>query len=103
MAVAHISYNRETQYGRMIASAMTQIDEGRTGLIDLLGILAKMIDGDPSVAANYSYMVTKCGFTDNAGAMAGYNELNSLMLKLTSNASQIDVANAITQACAKLG
>jgi hypothetical protein len=103
MAVAHITFNDQLPHGRLIRRALQQLQEGREGLVDILGVLQLMIDGDSSDPSQFTYMTAKCGFPDNATAKSAWEELQSLKFKLTTDASQSNVNAAQSQAFSKFG
>ena len=98
MAVAHIAFNDQIPHGRIIRRALSQLEEGYEGLVDVIAALALMIDGDGSQAAHFTYMTAKCGFPSDAVAKLAWEELNSLKFKLTTNASITDMNAALLQA-----
>jgi hypothetical protein len=103
MAVQHITFNDQTNHGRMIRRALQQLQDGRQGLIEIIGVMQLMIDGDSSDPSQFTYMTTKCGFPDNATAKAAWEELNALKFKLTTDSSQSNVNAAFDQAQHKFG
>lgn len=101
MAVAHISFTAGTQHGGLLRSGLSKLEDAITDLVELRGTMALMIDGDGSDAAHFAYMQDKFGFASNAAAKSAWEELNSLLFKLTTNSSVADVSAALTQAFAK--
>ena len=98
MAVAHIAFNDQITHGRLLRRALSQMEESLEGLGDLVATIALMIDGDGSQVAHFTYVTSKFGFTDNATAKAGYEELQSVYGKLSTNASVSSVNAALLQA-----
>lgn len=98
MAVAHIDFNHDTRDASRLTRYMLGLEENYNGLNRELATLALMIDGDPSNAANYTYMKDRYSFVDNAEAKGAYDELSSLMFKLNTNGSVTDVNAALLQA-----
>ena len=98
MAVAHIYFNDQSQYGRLIRRALQMTEDGLDNLNDVLGVMGFMIDGDGSLAAHFSYATTKFGFGSDADTKAAYEELQSLAFKLNTNSSVTDVNAALLQA-----
>lgn len=101
MAVGHISYNTGTQHGAMLRNGLTLLEDGLDRLNDLKATMQLMIDGDGSDALHFAYMQEKFGFADNASAKAAWDELNSLLAKLNTDAQVSSVNAALLQAFAK--
>lgn len=101
MAVTHIQFNQGTQHGALLRSGLTLLEDGLDRLNDLKATLQLMIDGDGSSAAHFAYMQERLGFSDNAAAKAAWDELNSLLFKLSTNSSVDNVNAALVQAFAK--
>lgn len=98
MAVQHIQFNDQLPHGRMLRRALDQLEEAIAKLEDLISTVTLMIDGDGSQASHFTYVTSKFGFADNATAKAAWDELNSLMFKLTTNSSITDMYAALNQA-----
>lgn len=103
MAIGHLEYNRGTRHGNDLDLLLRSLETGLDGLVDLLAILAQMIDGDGSQAAHFTYVTEKFGFPDDATAKAAWDELNSLASKLTTDGSVSNVNAALLQAFHKFG
>lgn len=101
MAVSHIAFNAGTSHGALLRRSLNSLESGLDDLTDTLAVMARMIDGDGSDAAHFTYMQDKYGFASNEAAKSAFEELNSLAFKLTTNAQVSDVAAAIAQALAK--
>lgn len=101
MAVSHLNFNDQLNHGRQLRRALQQLEESTEGLADVLAVFVRMIDGDGSDAAHFTYATAKFGFTDNATAKAAYEELSSLNSKFSGNGSVSDVNAAMVQAFAK--
>lgn len=97
MTVSHILFNDQTTHGRLLRRALQQQEEGLQNLIDVLATMQLMIDGDGSDSAQFPYVTTRFGFTNDAGSKAAWDELNSLKYKLTTNNSVSDVNAALLQ------
>lgn len=97
MAVAHINFNKGTEHGHMLFSALDRLEQSFTDLNEVHRTMALMIDGDGSSATHFTYMQEKFGFTDNAGAKAAYDELSSVLAKLNTDASVSSVNAALLQ------
>lgn len=102
MANNAIKVNQSTPTGRLIASGLNKLQEGKEEINLALARMTQQLEGgDPSQEANFAYAATQGGFDSNAKAKAGYDELNSLIFKLNANTSVTDVDNAQKQAIAK--
>lgn len=98
MAVNHISFNDQTQHGRVLRRGLQQLEEGLENVNDVLATMQTMIDGDGSSADHFTYLAEKYGFSSNAIAKAAWDELNSLAAKLNTNDSVSSVNAALLQA-----
>lgn len=98
MAVTHISFNDQTQHGRMIRRCLQELEEGRDILNDTVAVLGtmKQTGADGSQSAHWTYATSKFGFPDDATTLAAWNELNSLQIKLNTNGPITDMSNALT-------
>ena len=101
--VNHIAFNENSQYGNQLRQALTFLERGKLELNDLLGVMTQMLDGDGSQASHFDYMVPLFGFISNAKAKEAWEELNSVMAKLNTDASVSFVNAAMTQVFAKFG
>ncbi len=101
MAVSHITFNDQTNHGRMLRAALNKgqgfLEDGN----DLLGTMVMMIDGDGSDSSQFTYMTTKFGFPDNATAKAAWDELNSCYGKLNTDSSVTFLHAALVQVFSK--
>lgn len=102
MATTNIYFNDQTQYGRLLRRGLQQLEEGKDTLNDVLASMPHMIDGDGSDAAQFAEVTSRYGFASNAAAKAAWDELNSVLFKLNTNASVDSVNAALLQAFAKL-
>ncbi len=98
MAVGHIQYNPNLPHSAQFRSALSQFEDAFDHLNELRATMALMIDGDGSSANHFSYMTGKFGFLDDAGAKAAWEELNSMLAKLNTDASVSSVNAALLQA-----
>jgi hypothetical protein len=64
--------------------------------------MALMLNGDGTNATHFPYITTKFGFATDADAKAAWDELNSVLFKLTTDASVSSVNAAILQLFNKL-
>ena len=101
MAVLHLSFNRSLAHGSMLGNALNQFENGYDRLNEQLSAMALMIDGDGSSPTHFPYFTQKYGFEDDVHSQAAWNELNSLMAKLNTDASVTSVKSALEQAFAK--
>lgn len=108
MAIIFLPFNpTSSTHGKYIQQITTALRTSRS-LTSYLQTFSEMINGDPSNAANYTYLAQALGCTDtlsgtaNETAKAIFDELNSLNFKLTTDASVTDVNAAINQALSKL-
>lgn len=102
MAVQHIGFNDQVLHGRLLRRGLQQMEEALDILNDVKATMALMIDGDGTDAAQFTYMTAKFGFSSNPEAKAAWDELNSLLFKLNTNAQVTDVNAAMLQAFNKL-
>lgn len=103
MAFSHIYFADQVGYGLDLRRCLDHLKQGHDDLPMLLSVMATMIDGDGSQAAQFAEMTVRFGFPDNGAAKAAYDELNSLQGKFNTNASVANVQAALAQAFAKLG
>lgn len=99
MAVAHIQYDPNLRHGQQLRGAMLSLGSALDLVNELFAVMNQMRDGG-SVTV---YLQNKFGFPDVATAQAAYDEINSLQLKLNSDASVTNVHTAIIQAVSKFG
>lgn len=102
MATTNIYFNEASQYGRLVRRGLDQLENGVEQLNDVLANMVHMIDGDGSSATHFTEVVTRYGFADTTAAKAAWDELNSLMAKLNTDASVSSVNAAMLQAFAKM-
>ncbi len=103
MAIGYLKYNPQAStHGKFVQSTITSLKLGKRSLADVLGFMVQMIDGDTADAANYTVLKDALGAPDNATAKGIFDELNSLNLKLTTDASVVEVHAALEQAFNKL-
>ena len=104
MAYVKTQFSDGLQHGQILRRALSNLELGREGLEDIVAAMALMIDGDGSNVSHFGEVTSRFGFVEQAGAPSGttakaaFEELNSLLFKLTTNASVTDVLNAQTQA-----
>ncbi len=98
MAVPHINFNQGTQHGSLLHSGLSRLEDSLKDLNEIKASMQLMIDGDGSQASHFTYMTGKFGFTDDAGAKAAWDELNSMLFKLNTDSSVSSVNAAMLQA-----
>ena len=100
MPITHIKFGASgATHAQLIAAALNKLESGHEALKDLIATMALMINGDGTQEAHFtSYIITAFGFPDAATAKAGWDELNSIHAKLTTDASVTDVQAALLQA-----
>ncbi len=86
----------------MLRRGLQQLEEGKDVLNDVLASMPHMIDGDGSNATQFSEVTSRYGFASNEAAKAAWDELNSMMFKLNTDASVSAVNAAMNQAFAKM-
>jgi tetrahydromethanopterin S-methyltransferase subunit H len=98
MAITHFQYTPTSQHGSILKSCLSGLETGVTSGNQCLGVMATMIDGDGSNASQFTEVTNKFGFPDNATSKAAWDELNSMMAKINTNADVTNVNAALTQA-----
>lgn len=104
MAVSHIDFNRGTVHGAQMRQVIDNLERAYEGLDDLFLMMERMIDGNGSDAAHFTYMQDKFGFSSNAVAKAAFEELASLRGKLRTTGDGVTtthVKDAIEQVFSK--
>jgi hypothetical protein len=102
MPISHIAYNHSSPHGHQMAQALQDLDNGLDRLQAVKATMALMIDGDGTNVSHFTqYIVDKYGFADAATAKASWDEINSLLFKLTTNDSVSSVNAAYLQAINK--
>lgn len=97
MTVLHIQFNPGTQHGALLRSPLRKMEESLAEFQEIKGTMALMIDGDGSSPDHFAYIQEHFGFLNNDVAKAAWDELNSLLFKLTTNASVDNVNAAMLQ------
>lgn len=98
MAFSHIYVSPSTQYGSRLHVGLDQLESSLNILRQQQGTMTMMIDGDGSDAAQFTEMTAQYGFVNNASAKAAWDELNSLLGKLTTDLQVVEVHAALVQA-----
>lgn len=109
MAAAFIIYDKNTDDGRDVRRGMEMIQEGIAILKNRQSIRIQQRDGDGSSAAHYDLLASQGSFQAgdyadaNTAAKASFDEMDSMLFKLTTNGSVDNVDAAIKQCAAKHG
>lgn len=112
MAAGIILCNRDSNAMRPAYRYLQMIREGRDGLTAHLAVMTQYIDGGSGgsgTAANFDLLASAATFAQgdyadaNAAAKASYDEIASVVGKLTTDSSVSNVFAAVNQACAKHG
>ena len=100
----HYGFNRNIPAGYRLGRAHEGLDLAMVGLVAERDAMVQMRDGAdcPSDSACYASVTTAYGFASNAEARGAFLELDSVVAKLTSDASQTNVYAAIKQFLARL-
>lgn len=108
MAISHLQFGNSTTAANQLRSGLQQLESGREQLIKALAKMNTMIDGDGSNIAHFDEVVKRFEVHDyqtgqavtdamRTTAKALWDELNSCMFKLTTDASVSSVQAAILQ------
>jgi hypothetical protein len=98
MAIGHIDYNRQSEYGKQLKRAADDFESGLKGMIEQRDMLIQMKDG----ADFTTYALTKYGFASTAVADAALAEIESALAKVTVDSSVSGTAAALNQLFDKL-
>lgn len=90
----HLPYDKTSAYGQLIQGVMSPLTAAVQRLIDLVATMDTMKE----TGQVGEYMRSKFGFPDVATTQAAYDELNSLLSKVSTDAQVDHVYAAITQA-----
>lgn len=102
MAMTHIQFDDQKQHGRYLRRSLQMLEEGREQLIKTKDVMQTMINGDGSSSTHFPEVTSRFGFTDDATAKAAWDEINSALSKLTTDASVTSVQAALLQLFSKL-
>lgn len=102
MAFSHISFNDQTNYGRMLRRFLDKAEQSDDEFTDVRDVMIQMRDGDGSQDAHYAEVTSKFGFASDAKARAAFEELDSAYSKTSGNGSVSNVRGARDQLFAKL-
>ena len=101
MAATNFFIDTSKQHGSKLKSALNQLETGFDSLNDILANIPHMIDGDGSSSTHFVEVTNRYGFPDDATSKAAYEEIQSVMSKLNTDASVTSVNAALLQAFAK--
>jgi hypothetical protein len=107
MAITHIQVGTTTA-GNRVKSLVLSIENNINGLVDEAATMTTMIDGDGSSPTMFDNVVLNYGMTAANGVSANqfaknlWDEINSLLSKVTTDASVTNVHTAILQAANKI-
>lgn len=102
MAFAHIHFNDQTTYGRMLRRMLQMAEESDDLMKDVRDVMIQMRDGDGSVDTHYAEVASRFGFANNAKAKEAFDELDSAYSKTSGDGSVSNVRTARDQLFAKL-
>lgn len=109
MAADILIYDPIAQPIAEVVSAARALRDARDRLKHARDVLIRYRSGDGSSAAHYAILQSKCsfqagGYADaNTATKAAFDEIDSAIGKLTTDASVSAVLTALDQLCAKLG
>lgn len=102
MAYAHIFFQNNTQYGRLLRQMLNANETADDQLQDVRDVMVQMRDGDGSQDVHYARIQEKFGFDTDATARAAFEEIDSAFSKTSGNGSVSNVRAARDQLFAKL-
>lgn len=102
MAMTHIQFNDQLQHGRYLRRGLQMLEEGRETLIKAKDVMSTMIDGDGTSIAHFNEVTSRFGFVDNTTSKEAWDELNSAIAKLTTDAQVTSVQSALLQLFSKM-
>ena len=103
MPLDNIQFDSTTStHGRYLRQGLQGLNNGFDDLNEVLANMNHMLNGDGTAEAHFTEMTARYGFGTNAIAKAGWDELNSVMAKLNTDASVTSVNAAIKQILAKM-
>lgn len=102
MALTHVGFSRGSPAGSRLGILLDHLRTVMDQFPHELQTMAKMVDGDGSDPAHFTYMKDKYGFDSNAAAKAGWDELNAAYAKISGDASVSSVNAALKQVIDRL-
>lgn len=104
MADGHCKYNRNLPHGFQLGRFLEEVGNALAHGPLIRDTLAQMkqTGGDPDQAATYSALTSALGTENDTDSMNLFKELDSMVGKLTTDASQANVNAALKQGLAKL-
>lgn len=108
MAITHLQFGNSTSASNYLRGGLNQLESGIDTLTKCLAQMATMLSGDGSSIAHFDEVVIRFAVADWASGQAVndaqrtvakgiWDELNSCMAKLTTDASVSSVQAAILQ------
>jgi hypothetical protein len=101
-ADTHYAFNRNLSAGFRLGRAHEALEHAREYLVAEEATMRAMINGDGSADVHYAALTAAYGFASDADAHQAYLEVFGVATKITTDASQTNVAAAITQMLARL-
>ena len=101
MATGSYPFNDQLPAGRLLRQALNGAESLLDVGNDLLLAVPQMLDGDGSSVAHFSEVTARFGFADNTKAKAAWEEFQSFMAKVNTDAQVTNVNAALKQALAK--
>lgn len=98
MAYTHFQISPTSTHGPQLRNALTTLETGYQNCLNMLGTIPTMIDGDGSQVAHFAEVTARFGFQSDAQSKAAWEELQSMMSKLTGDGSVTFVNAALKQA-----
>lgn len=102
MALTHVGFSRGTPAGGRLDNLLNHLRAFMDSMPHELATMAKMVNGDGSLAAHFTYMTDKYGFDNDAAAKAAFDELNAAWAKVAGDTSQTNVNAALKQVVDRL-
>ena len=84
--MAHYYFDDQTQYGRMLRRMLNQMEESDDGLRDVRQVMINMRANAGQDDADYAEVTARFKFVSDAEAHAAFNEIDSVFLKMTTDA-----------------
>lgn len=98
----HYQFNPNTQSGQRLRGCLGALENGRDSLVKELATMTADLTGDGSSDTHFTNVTTRYGFGSNEYAQAAWNELQSCVAKLTTDASVDFVQAALNQLFTRL-
>lgn len=98
----HYAFNPSTVSGGRLRNGLNQLENGRDLLVKELATMTEDLTGDGSDPAHFTNVTTRYGFGSNDYAQAAWNEINSFLAKITTDAAVSNVQAAMNQGFTRL-